>query len=1642
MTILSPSKKPSQDTRRRTGRKKSKKRRRKEGIILSIKNGAVKLPEKKTKSKGEKTATDQQNGLLKASYKVDGLKLRIKTFSDVSASPKQDLSDAHTGSSPVKGMKHSEIVPQDLETKTAEPLKPVNGIVIVKDKSGKFSAEKLKKKKSKKRDSAFDCLNDIGIWKVMPSPRPDRGTDILKLKLSPHKPKYETAEECNSVKYLGIPVKPRNELSSEDFDILELPSYDKEPNTVNDSGIEVSSSSSCNNGNSVHSVVLDENSPNYFNTEDSLLSFDSPYGDSVNKSEHSICQRCGGIILESNNNTRSPGKCRCYLSNPNSPFQTPISPVKLSDIQKTQDGTILPSGASPHLDSDKLEHAQQRSENKPDNADKTAESICNLPFTKYQASDRTCESDCENNDIIILSSSCNKKVTSPGKEYKGKLKLKLRTTDQSKSSVKKEWEAASPVEVKVDSVSVDNEENPPVEKHRKRLFSESEKQHNNKNNINIPDSHKTITDKTAVAESEHSQEVPEKTKSLLNVETLMSVRSGSISCPVVIDNDVEVTANSELDSRPVSDRNKLSKKRPLFKSKTKRSDKTVNEVLKDTEVKHPVHVVESEPNSDMKSQNEEKPVKSSKRPLFKKAVSVDESSEPVKKKPLFKRNKTSQVISNKAENKTETDKSLNEANNSVDLNKEAALENVKSIAEEQVIKKEERTEARETSDKTVVNSSKGSKAKKASENSEKSSDTDKTTAKPVLSNPLDLFQQQFLSFLSSNKPAVSDNNRSETVVEDEDPETKIDTVHVDENSKNTLPASENTEPFNIDNSPVLETRSECETGTGVVKNSESISLSNSDSFSWLKIFNDTSSKKDEDKSAAKAVPDSADIGVELASINKKMDHSDDDTDSLDMDDVFNLDGLSALKPKPAVEKVKVQRQTSEDRGTRAVPYRRRQKAKRTGPKHRPIKKTMDLDFVYSDDSSFEAEMNRGDSDPDFHPNDSDDDFVKKAAPVKRRSSRTCSRSSRRQSIFAETYDGSSDCVDISDGETNASRNVRRKQGKKSCCPCCLSDQRSLQDSKDCLRGHHHNVESYKLPRNHKQFIRSTLRLLQVQQKLHSLCLTLFPDCAEIINSCKVGTNEFVELIDDILNAVSEPDQQFVSLYPEISVDTKQSKSEYGECPVNSIDLSLTSPDSASRPSEIDFASNEEKSGERSVFKALEPVNSRSYLFSPTSTSFTESKSSLKFENNTLADDAGSENSNSPGKQLRTAQDLPKTSSQSLLSIVSNSANKSGIFSNSAASSHSEQTSCSASPASCTGAITEPSAGTAATLDSIVSYPRTNPSDCNSLPFDSASYYPSTEQSVPMVNITIDLNAARVTLCNNPKSCLDKVHSQIVRLTQYVLPGVEFKNYFYKNLDNLEFLIDLLIEANTGREIVIDQEQEDESELKTLWAEERISDPVYVPETDNLTYSFIVTEPDTLLADQEIFFTDDYPGNDLFKEKIKLQRESLKRDLFVIEEDVPVYSTDVSEKVLDSIETYHKQTQKKLQKRPREGRPRKRSADEKRTLFVQEKLMNTHSSTFVCASNNRVPEGPVKKGRKQKHAENTKEHFLSELNLGDKAEKALNVNVNKIEHNISYETLTDSATDVLDDSKTLPCTERRQSGFSEEGKNIFELITNA
>jgi hypothetical protein len=336
---------------------------------------------------------------------------------------------------------------------------------------------------------------------------------------------------------------------------------------------------------------------------------------------------------------------------------------------------------------------------------------------------------------------------------------------------------------------------------------------------------------------------------------------------------------------------------------------------------------------------------------------------------------------------------------------------------------------------------------------------------------------------------------------------------------------------------------------------------------------------------------------------------------------------------------------------------------------------------------------------------------------------------------------------------------------------------------------------------------------------------------------------------------------------------------------------------------------------------------------------------------------------------------------------------------------------------------------------------------HSQPFDNVEYYSTEVDSDPGVQneitITLDLNAARVSLCRSPKNCLQRLQNQIIKLTKCFFTKLDFKNYFYRNVDNLEFLLDLMIEANS-KEIPVDLESENEimeEEISENWHHDPLSglnivDAPIIKEDDTVKVNFFGLKNDIKTEERESLFV---KCSDLFEQEIKLQRESLKKDVFDIEEDKTEDTWKKAEEVLNSISSLKKMARQtemaQRTRRPRDCRLRKRSADEKRTLFVQEKLQNSQNSTFVCETKTRT-KVKSKAGRKPRAA-NSKKRFLSGLNLSDNLVKN---NGTENENGLINNTSEESQNHVLTKGKESEIKNQRKSlNKSEKKATLSEQI---
>ncbi|KAL4236993.1 hypothetical protein ACF0H5_005377 [Mactra antiquata] len=1625
MTIISPTKnRPDNDNKKRHGRKSKKKHRKEEketkrkGIILSIKKGTVNLsdrkrrdkivPERRCSSRLNKLQSDykvgEQKSELKLTIKTNSLKERFKV-----CDTKMDTTPITSHVSVKKAHSLTDIDKIDksgLDTNTlneTEEAKVRNGIVITKDKSGKFLAEQLQSSKVKKkdRDNVFDSFNDVGLWKVMPSPRTDRPLDVLKLKLSPHKPvRVDTQDDgCNynASKYLDIPLstgipKTKSDASGEDSDaVVSSPAFDKESdggiNNVNDSGIEVLSSSSCNrsNGNSVRSVALEDNSPTYLHTEDSLLSLDSPYTDSMNKSEHSICHKCGGIILEANNNTRSPGKCRCNLSNPNSPFQTPVSPLKSSSQVSDSTKSCLDNVYS-------IAHKSLLSlDSSGEKEDVSAEIIRETSNTHVE----------EESDVLIISSEDNARNS----DKRTRLKLKIRPPKGTTTSPVKQNKKTSPKaqlnksnsygfvpDNKVDGLTF-----------KRDLGVEFDDVQSAEQNLSEISTQKDI--------------LPFSVKNYSGVND-DNIKSDKPNVIVIDDEDGESITNQTKTNLSSDSKSKdclRSRKKPLFKCKkqleNKNESQTVNESSQITE----------------KQSNTNDKLVTSKKPLFKKRMSISEDKSSAKIPDTLINTQVSELdikedktVSLKLDSKA-GDNKLNESEaNEIDVNSSVKSKSVNELSKLSVNNED---------DDSLV------------QFSDVHVDPPEEVPKPS-STPLDLFQQQFLSFLSksmnSSKPDVNKNSDSLSDGENEsnsikDNEDKTEVVKNKPNkaskkiyrsaksksaAKNELKSSNVRQ--SLEDSEIHSKEIENKDNDSKIKvlpgingvhikeksNSSEINLKNveasqpkseipkTDSFSWLKIF--SSNDKSELTLPAAAVGTTEDVmtdlSEDLAQINKKMDVSeDDDSNSLDMDDVFEVGRLSSLEPKTIIPfNVKSTGGNNNDQtGSHIVndadtckpKYSKRQTAKRTIGRFK-TKKIVECSNKNSDAESV-VSGNRFESDPEYDPfMDSDDDFVK--CRKKFVGTKGCSRTKRKYTVDSSDSDiesrYASDCDQYS-SELSSSRSRRTKKGRKSCCPCCLGSRSPRKRSSSPSVS---ITSNGKLPRNHKQYIKQTLKLLQLQEKIHSLFLTLFPECADMIMCSKVGTDDFASLIDEVVGSL---DNSSGTVQPQISTcKTEDSVGKLiGDHGTSNSNTQLTQHGSmlseghvadGTEKGQIVWCSNEvmnlDTKGHINNDEMENPLNSGTFvesgniwqhstLYNQTLlTSSHSSASSLRFENNTLNDDDEpldneiiTENVSLPSTYTCNTVSQEAHASKCDPCVVGNTQEDNNVhLLNNDGNAHFKDS-------------TEP------------------PPEFQY--FTPINPIPAVQNEI---TITLDLNAVRVSLCRSPKHCLRRLHDQMVKLCKLLLPKITFKNYFYRNLDNLEFMVDLMLDSNSKNQPVDTEEEMEVSDVEEVpkWSESvpekiEILEPPLIQECDTVQVNFFSSKTDTVSEDREPLFV---KCSDLFEQQIKSQRESLKKDVFLVEEDKIETDWKSAEDVLNSINSINKIAQRSRGRPRRDSRLRKRSADEKRTLFVQEKLQNNQNSTFVCDSPIKTRPGlKGRPGRKRIRRESSKEKFLSELNLGDK-----------------------------------------------------------
>ena len=1802
MTIISPSKNSSHEKKKRRKDKKYKKKPKescvKNGIILSIKKGTINMS-KEAKSKASKyEALSRVNGLEKSVIesfdKGSNLKMKIKTFSDRKA---ENEAKSQHQSSP-NNSKRSKKMPVKLSKDTDGKSSPLpndhqesrirNGIVIVKDKSGKLLAEQLQSAKAKKRDNVFDSFGDVGLWKVSPSPRHDSPLDGIKLRFSPQKPlRIDTGSDLpfDKAKYLDVAISMKSQKTenySEDSDVFETsPVTDKDSETgiqnVNDSGIEILSSSSCNrsNGNSVRSVILDENSPTYFPIEDSLMSLDSPLTELHAKSEHTVCPKCGGIIIEANNNAQSPRKCGCSSSVINSPTQV-NSCMKLTATKLSQDSSPAPPASvyKNFVETEKKTcdiHSVTRPE-KHENFNNIEGSDILSKCDKTKTSETLSEFD----DVEIIRDS-NDTSSRPKNDLKLRLKLKTRKTmvahnkatvtvdNVRNDSENEEMKCEQPtviseiqhenikddLEVSKNGLSgdapVSNSEISPLM--NKDFDTASEKQHKSSVDFNVSEQTTSantvdlnVSEQTTSANTVDLNVFEQKTsantvdltvskqKTSANTVDLnvseqktsantvdLNVSKQKTSASTIDLNVSEQKTSADTDDLNVSEQktnanteitNSRINKKPLFKVKQK---SIVNESVEDNLTK-----IASEDTNvnkvEVNGNTEKTDCVRRKKPIFKRrSLSGDAMSESMNdKNSSIKSDRKSSALASDSVKQTDDigdekephQETILELNTLPSKTEMQSLESHVKLDGDQnpvscipdplvpcngqkidpfghVVDEDDSllqlplleyiaqsTSATQdsvqntsptqhqaqitspTQHKAPITSPTQHKAHISSPTECKAQSTNPTVKKSTCTSPLDLFQQQFLSFLSSNKPHSREDKAKECQSDDKDvimnseldkhttPEIKsldssitkesIDsdipkeccatkksslamcrsvsdrkdkkpkerlslrknkTLKINKDNKSEdklvhndkMPAAEKDckqpEKHNqvndqinhndslknvgdVESKSISLTHEDGTEETGdtlrsdwlntatVTSTSPPILEPRTDSLSWLKIFSENqdfkSATNKDDKSSNEESPD---FSADLADINKKMDVSDDELNALDVDDVFKSTNLSSLQPI-SVAASSIKKRKAQSRYPESV-------KRPVSPLKRP-RLNVDSGSELSDCSSNSGTIDL-DTNTDFGSKlyrDSDEDFHMESFKQSKKN-----RKMPKQKCLVND-DGNSD----SDNEFTRLksqagqelgvpyRRKRLKQGRKSCCSCCLGSQ-----SKNSKEYHHHH--KYKLPKNSKQFVKSSLKLLELQAKIHQLFLSLFPECAEIFSNSKIGTEEFELLIDEVLDSLEGKEVSFEAAAISPSEGGNEALHFHTPCTVHSLCRPELLQAYPVYHTQTDVSSMDHWPGNHRCHSES-PETHREHVYRNHSAGIKqcfESEKGSELRNQTCDNESSKSFIES---SIENQETFPQVSAQQFHPILP---------------------------------------------------PNKQWQDFQSVSCDDASEFSAFDGLESDITITIDLNAAKVSLCRDPKHCLERLNNRISRLVQCFLPKLKLRKAFFRNFNNLHFLLDLMITANLPGSNNDVLSSEDECDSKHNVSSSALRDK-HLSSTEidlhGLDSYAILNSQSTVLsgesalkplsADRNInHVTHTIPGErtpllskfqDIFEQEIKSHRESLKKDVFDLDscsEKRDQSSIFKAKEVLTTISKIEKMNKARQRLRPRrDPRLRKRSEAESRKLFVQEKIQNNQNSTIVCHSSpKKSTTTPHKLRRRRRGSQSSKESFLSKLDLG-------------------------------------------------------------
>lgn len=1523
-----------------------------------------------------------------------------------------------------------------------------NGIIIHKDKLGNYtSAEQIGKTKKNIIDvpkckegiwklastdqskSAKARKKDVpkfskGLWEVMPSPRPDGTPDYLKLRLSPQKPpKLDVNPDIfyESSGFLGVEPKCKDTILGEESDTLGTsPTTDKDLElgigSVNDSGIEVLSSSSYNrsNGNSVRSVLLDENSPSYFHCEDSLLSFDSPTNDSA-KYEHSICIKCGGIIMETNNNTQSPTKCHCDVGSPLQGFSEKpgyiyISPLKDPSVSDFRNNTVqtvpkfkinensstFVSDVTESLENytQAFETIESRGENETNSTLDSHSAVGRSVFDFNEDDDFSVgkpvldhvknplvlnkTEDERKQELIILAdlqdqnqtelskkkhlSSKNRKLSRSPRRKLPKLRFDKKGTLEINSGQDVGNIASKPIVIEDEDENVDGNKiegfkislkSKSVEliKHKKTYINgqaskimvqpgEDEFGLQFKNSM-IGDSSEPIivaiaktenpngkadsTDKDRTEDryseavetndgdagsgkSDHEQKSAANGQELLSELKVMDVdfenqNMSKIQSEKSVGNDkltesgfvsqnereVPVTNDFCIKNGDTNDDGKLQENKSYIKEQSDSSASNgINEDSVSDMNSERKQTCDKDDDSEEGSNLSDIEIVSEKDTVgnVKQSRSTTaDVADDIVNDTLFENSSDEKDTAEDKNSELETSLILNDEkddnmlcnNSNSDTGGSALQPAVLDILNRNNDGSLLQIPAAEI-DGTVGVGTVGAASKASFSNAKAAvvmnSDEDSLITIPIEENSdtkvrtpavlaekssLDLFQQQFLSFLSKNPHEPSDSDKESSAAECE-PKDTVGTQNEKEVSGKSLNNTSKVLSKLVESerpTPSVELLREDDSDSDFDSPGHSKKRKNAcskenknETFSNNHFIHESHKRLKRRKSSLKDESMGTDSGGETKPVSRVI-------------------IVKELKGSCSMERIEIADSSSDFDSNSLIGKDRKKslvkKARKGSHVNCAKRRKMHRDFD-SDDSDFIL----SDSNDSWLNSDSDDNLFDHTDPeVNKCKASRSRRDSLKQSLSSINEAIKKDRCGDANIESVDNRSRRSKRGRKSCCPCCVgSPRRSRKDT-------HQHKSSYKLPKNHEQFIKDTVRLLGLKAKILRLFLSLFPECKELITQSDINTLAFDDLIDDVLSTLktdvqfepegniftgaasdlsneSSSEQMFgehvTSQLPESNTDTYHSSVEniVGE-ELNSTKESNTvvvvpgihlmySDDSVintSHAPSLEYERNDlipsnllpplphcDPETEANTFESTESDHGESSVVEKNVNCDT-----IQSSVNTAALFNSDDNSITLGSELSVKDSLLETGSQVLPVSNDLSQNMPLPSCTERGSRHQGETIPSlTSPvmdcmSECKLQETIPVLSSCDTLcttehelqetipvltsleqdcssqsEVAVNIPNDNQLSINNVMGQTA------DNGLEEIVITIDLNAAKVQLCKNPKACLKELHSKLVRLVWCLLPELQVSPSVYENLENLEFLIDLIIMSNSQENV--------------------------------------------------------------------------------------------------------------------------------------------------------------------------------------------------------------------------------------------------